>query len=365
MGSAGPWPFTTQVTYRLPSGVELSWESRKHRRQVEQDVVSDPGPAVKERRAALRNGWWQRALRIHAYRWSWWAVLWFNVGSHAFVYAAICLFIPYFNDSRSIFEANTGWSSQVLGVGFWLAGCLFEFMAVFTTSPASKWYQRPKPLLPSNRRKHDPFIYQDAYVSNMARPWTIRRCFDRMDLVIPVMRTIGTLLFLVATVAYSGSFTLTSHQRIGLVFVCGIVGSVFLFISAYLGLVECCHRWLPFQYPVVDSFRHLGWWTNVLTIFGSLALLAYYITLTVQPSLLDQRQGPAYPYIVFAVLYTVSDWFQAVEQGELYRWELGPNASNRARIAVAEQSGNPNTASPAPYSAEYPPAPPAGQMEMV
>ena len=38
----------------------------------------------------------------------------------------------------------------------------------------------------------------------------------------------------------------------------------------------------------------------MLYILGSLSLLAYAIMLWKEPSLLDQRQGPAIPYLIFA-----------------------------------------------------------------
>lgn len=59
----------------------------------------------------------------------------------------------------------------------------------------------------------------------------------------------------------------------------------------------------------------------MLNLLASFGLLAYFISLWYQPELLDQRQGPAIPYLIMAVLFTASDWLQAVEQGEEYYYE--------------------------------------------
>ena len=64
-----------------------------------------------------------------------------------------------------------------------------------------------------------------------------------------------------------------------------------------------------------------------------MSLIAYAITLWKQPDLLDQRQGPAIPYVIFAALFTVMDWFHAVEQGERCEFELGPNQQTEAMLA--------------------------------
>ena len=298
LSSTGPFPFTTLVTYQLPqSGALATWEARRHRRQVEQFSANVPA-AVEERRAALARPWWSRILRVHLKRWSWWAVLWFNVGSHALVYAAICLFIPYFNDNgRGIYQANTGWSSNVLAAIFWLAGSLFELAALLTEKPASKWYQVPRPMLSSNRKKVDPRVYDCAYVDDPTAQWKARAVLRRMDFWIILIRMAGFCAFVVATVAYSGAFTLDHSTRIAFVFAAGIFAATMLLIGNYMSLAECCHQWAPVKrgMGLGASLRFMDWWINVLATLASLALLAYYIDLTCQPQLLDPAPGPGVP----------------------------------------------------------------------
>ena len=321
---SGPYPFTTLIHYRLPqSQTDVTWESRKHRRQVEQESYPDALPAVAARRAALRRPWWHRILRVHLWRWSWWAVLWFNVGSHALLYAAICLFIPYFNTGTGVYQANTGWSSNVLAAAFWLAGSVFEIAAVCSVKPAGKWYQVPKPLLPSNRRKVDPRTYDCAYVDAPLAGVRTSGVWRRMDFWLCSTRLVAYLAFLVATIAYSGAFEpLTNAQRDGAVFAMGILAGVLLIVTSYLQMVECCHQWLPWKRAGSGAtLTHIDWWHCIFSLVASFAFLAYYIDLTCQPELLDQRQGPAYPYIVMAAFFTASDWMQAVEQGEHFVYE--------------------------------------------
>ena len=319
----GPAPFTTHITYRLPtSNSEVTWEERRHRRQVEQDSTADLSPSVQAKRAELARPWYKRVHLVHLKRWSWWAVLWYNVGSHALVYAAVCLFIDYFNTDTGIYQANTGWSSNVLAAVFWLAGILFEIMAAWTVKPAGKWYQVPRPLLKRNQRKVDPRVYDTAYVEDPRGAGGCGGSMQLLEVWILSSRLLGMLFFLVATVSYSGAFSLSQGERIGLVSVCGILCGVFLLIANYLSMAECCHQWLPWKRAGLgSSFSHLDWWISALGITASLAMLAYYIDLTVQPALLDQKQGPAIPYLIMAVCFTVSDWCQAIEQGDRFYWD--------------------------------------------
>ena len=350
--NAGPAPFTSLLSYRLPSSnAEVTWEARKHRRQVEQLCVSNLPASVEAKRAERTRPWWNRLHLIHLKRWSWWAVLWYNVGSHALVYAAICLFIPYFNTDTGIYQANTGWSSNVLAAVFWLTGIVFEIMAAWSVRPVGKWYQVPKPLLKRNQRKVDPRVYDCAYVEDPRSAWRMGAFGQRLEGWILTARLLGVLCFVIATVSYSGAFSLTHGQRVGLVSVVGILCGSCLTIANYLSLAECCHQWLPVKRVGRSSIHYLDWWANVLAVLASLAMLAYYIELTVQPDLLDQRQGPAYPYIVMACLFTVSDWLQAIEQGEHFHYE---RATPAQPVAAAPMNAFAATA-PAPAPASVPP----------
>ena len=355
---AGPAPFTSLLTYRLPtSNAEVTWEARKHRRQVDQECTADLPASVQAKREALRRPWWNRIHLIHLRRWSWWAVLWYNVGSHALVYAAICLFINYFNTDTGIYQANTGWSSNVLAAAFWLAGIVFEIMAAWTARPAGKWYQVPKPLLKRNQRKVDPRVYDCAYVHDprASSAWRMGGFGQRLEGWILTARLLGIVCFVIATVSYSGAFSLSQGQRVGLVSVVGILCGSCLTLASYLSLAECCHQWLPVKRVGRSSIHYLDWWINVLALLASLAMLAYYITLTVQPDLLDQRQGPAYPYIVMACLFTISDWLQAIEQGEHFYYDKATPAQQVAAapmnaFAVSALTAAPSVVVSPPYT---------------
>ena len=329
VSSSGPAPFyPTEVVYQLPaSGTLLSWESRPFRRQTEQSLLSNIPSSVAERRAALHLPWYKRLIKVDLRRWSWWAVLNFNIGSHALVYAGVCLFIDYFNTDNGVYEANTGWSSNFLAACFWLAACFCEIMALATENESGKWYTRPTPLLPRNQRKVDPHVYDCQYIDRITPRSSVGMLLRRIDVWIVALRLVGVLAFTVAAVAFSGAFTnLSWAAQIGAVFVMYIVAAACFLAAAILTLAECCHSWVPLRRgSLYQSITSLEWLSSVLYILGSLSLLAYAITLWKEPSLLDQRQGPAIPYLIFACLFTVMDWLHAVEQGERCEFEMGPN----------------------------------------
>lgn len=318
---------------------------------MEQHFLSVPAD-VQKRRNELRHHWWQRILSVHIKRWSWWAVLWFNVGSHIFIYAAVCLFIPFFNTDRGVYQANTGWSSNVLAVAFWLAANLCEIMAIRTARPASKWFQVPHPLLPWNKRKINPHVYDCAYVDNPTPSFNPFAVVWRVDIWIPMLRMIAVLAFLIETISYSGAFNLTDTHRTDVVFVMGFLASGLFIITAYLSLAECCHQWIPVKKSIYSSWTFLDYWINVLNLLASFALLAYFIDLWYQPDLLDQRQGPAYPYLIMAVLFTASDWLQAIEQGEEFYFE-----QRNIQTAPAPEV-EPSVESANEYRMDIPPIPP-------
>ena len=328
VSARGPAPFVTEVVYQLPAtGTLLSWESREYRRQTEQRLLANIPPSVAERRAALQLPWYKRVVKLDIRRWSWWAVLNSNVGSHALVYAAICMFINFFNTDNGVYEANTGWSSNFLAAIFWLGGCFCEIMALDTANEAAKWYTAPTPLLPKHQRLVDPHVYDCAYIDRLTPRNTVGMLLRRIDVWIVAFRLIAVLTFTVAAVAFSGSFTsLSWASQIGAVFLIYILSGACFLVAALLSLAEACHSWVPLrQRSLVRSATSLEWWSCVLFVLGSLALLAYGVALWKLPSLLDQRAGPAIPYLLFAVLFTLMDWLHAIEQGERCQFELGPN----------------------------------------
>ena len=328
VSARGPAPFVTEVVYQLPaSGTLLTWESREFRRQTEQRLVANIPSSVAERRAALELPWYKRLLKVDLKRWNWWAILNFNVGSHALLYAAVCLFISYFNTDNGVYEANTGWSSNFLAACFWIAACFCEIMALATANESSKWYTRPSPLLPKNKRKVDPHVYDCQYIGRITPRNTVGMLLRRIDVWIVAFRLLGVLAFTVGTVAFTGAFTnLTWADLIGAVFIMYIVAGACFLVAAILSLAETCHGWVPLRHgSLLRSITSLEWVSCVLYVLGSLALIAYGITLWKMPDLLDQRQGPAIPYIIFAALFTAMDWLHAVEQGERCEWEMGPN----------------------------------------
>ena len=345
VSARGPAPFyPTEVTYQLPaSNTLLTWESRHFRRQTEQRLVANVPSSVAERRAALGLPWYKRLVKVDLKRWNWWAILNFNVGSHALVYAAVCLFIPFFNTGNGVYEANTGWSSNFLAAVFWIAGCFCEIMALATVNDTGKWYTRPTPLLPSNKRKVDPHVYDCQYIDRLTPRSSFSVLVRRIDVWIVAFRLVGVLAFTVAAVAFSGAFTaLTWADLVGAVFMMYVVAAVCFICAAWLTIAESCHGWMPLVNGSLSrSLGSVEWWANWLYFLGSWALLAYAICLWKQPDLLGQRFGPArpaIPYLIFAVLFTVMDWLHAVEQGERCEFEMGPNQQTEpATHALAGQ----------------------------
>ena len=329
VSARGPAPFTpTEVVYQLPaSGTLLTFESREFRRQTEQQLVANVPSAVAERRAALTLPWYKRLIKIDIRRWNWWAILNFNIGSHALVYAAISLFIHYFNTGNGVYEANTGWSSIFLAAVFWLGGCFCEIMALATANETAKWYTRPTPLLPSHQRNIDQHVYDCQYIDRITPASTPAMLLRRIDVWIVAFRLLGVLAFTAASVAFSGAFTnLSWADLIGSVFLMYIVAGACFMFAAILSLAETSHSWLMLRHgSLYRSITSLEWVSCLLYLLGSLALLAYGITLWKEPSLLDQRRGPAIPFIIFSVLFTLMDWLHAVEQGERCEFEMGPN----------------------------------------
>ena len=88
--------------------IHTQWSSRRHRKQVAQRIVissANSGPSVDKLKHITvdhKLGTWTRIKQHHVHSMSWWSVLCWNIGSHAYIYAGVCMFIPFFDSDNYV-----------------------------------------------------------------------------------------------------------------------------------------------------------------------------------------------------------------------------------------------------------------------
>jgi hypothetical protein len=368
----GPKPFITHIKWRCGANSQVfpTWASRLFRKQLEQTIMHGNGDqsAGERTNSPTKNSNWHRALSLWIDRWAWWAVLFYNVGSHSFIYAGICLFIPFFNKDETNYKYNTGWTSLVLSGLSWLLAvacdiislCLtsrtlpiywspptklcikktFPFLFVKYTHKFSKIKEHEITVQParnasataSNNNNNNTNNSNDGSADNLRNndpddPFAGWSSF-RFDWLVLIPRVIGILLLTGWAFTWSGDFVLPAPTMLPLLLT---VGSIFLLIGAYFNIVEHVASWNPcrirgpFPSNTKNSLLLIMHWAY---FSGCALFLAYSIVLLVAAHisnydmLLDQSKfGAAYPFLIASLLFTVADWIQFIEQGKQFKWQ--------------------------------------------
>ncbi|TJZ54587.1 hypothetical protein FCH28_15970 [Streptomyces piniterrae] len=245
----GAGPFTTRVTWRLPGGGEVVWESRLARRRGVLAVRTPSAEGGRHARAdEVSVG---RLRRLNAV-----AATAFVIGGALFAAGAgVALF-------------GSGDATESASIYF--AGGLFFNTGGYTSL-----------LQVINAPRH--VIGDTTMVTHRWRWWSYEP--TRVDWLSVFLLFAGTLVF---GVNLLDSFLqgLTVQQINRLIWVPDVVGCVLFLASGHLALVEVCHgrpRLLP---------RSLGWWIVAVNQLGSVlfmvsALAAYTRPATGSPVNID------------------------------------------------------------------------------
>jgi hypothetical protein len=201
----------TFVDHLRPDGVIVRWESRRHRKHLQD------GPAA-------GSTWWAPRAR------GWWIAVLFAVGSLLFALGAV----PGYASA-----VGARWDNVTFFIG-----------SLFFTSAAFLTYREavdaaPPAVNPAHRRF---FVYQPG----------------RIDWWATGVQLVGTLYFNVSTGAavQTDLSAQAAHQH---VWRPDFIGSACFLVASGLAWFEVCHGWAAWR-P-----RSWGWWITLVNLLGSVA----------------------------------------------------------------------------------------------
>ena len=243
--SAGAGPFVTKLVHSLPSGNTVSWESRKHRKQLQQSVQAPTEEKVRERvekgelsakdgeqllargrkREELRRPWYRRLFPFKPEHISWWTAVLFDLGSVCFVFSSICAFIPGIYDSASLNTGYVGWTAFA-GSLFFTVGSLFGVAEVLKAPIIGHWFALSKEEEERLGALAQEQKSRDAASSKAAA--TFLSLLSRLDFYLTVIQMIGATAFSINTLAFSGQWQLGTHETTWLVDFCDVFASLLL-----------------------------------------------------------------------------------------------------------------------------------------
>ena len=224
-------PFVTFVEHVRPDGRVVRWESRRHRKHMEEA-------------AAVGSTWWAPQTR------AWWIAVLFAVGSLLFALGAA----PGYAGA-----VGALWDSVTFFIG-----------SLFFTSAAFLTYREAvdaAPQVPGARRRRF-FVFQPR----------------RIDWWATAVQLVGTLFF---------NFSTGNAMRVDLgaqaanqhVWRPDAVGSICFLVASALAWFEVCHGWLSWR-P-----RSWSWWITLANLVGSVAFGASAVAGYVNPATGEPRNA--------------------------------------------------------------------------
>jgi hypothetical protein len=204
-------PLATFVNHVGQDGRVVRWESRRHRKHLEDAAAAD-------------STWWAPRAR------GWWIAILFAVGSLLFGLGTV----PAYTSA-----VGTGWDLVTFFIG-----------SLFFTSAAFLSYREavdaaPQALNPARRRF---FVYQPG----------------RIDWWATAVQLAGTLYFNAScgTAMVTGLSAQAAHRH---VWRPDAIGSVCFLVASVLAWFEACHGWVAWR-P-----RSWSWWITLANLIGSIA----------------------------------------------------------------------------------------------
>jgi hypothetical protein len=215
----GPGPFVTSLRLRDPTGAEVSWRSRAHRKGG-----ARPAPDVAVGKPRV---WWRPRER------SWWMAVLFSIGSLCFTVAALA----------------SQWSPDPHP---WVDITFFVGSIFFTSASYlqySETINAPHRLAHGTRRRRLRVATWEPH---------------RIDWLAALVQFVGTLAFNLSTFA-ALKHGLTTSQSNRRVWAPDAFGSICFLLSSELAYAEVCHRWVCLR------DRSLSWWIAAGNMLGSIA----------------------------------------------------------------------------------------------
>ena len=204
-------PFVTFVEHARPDGVVAHWDSRRHRKHL-QDA------------AAAGSTWWAPRAR------DWWIAVLFAVGSLLFAVGAV----PGYASA-----AGARWDAVTFFIGslFFTAAGFLTYREAVDAGPQ-----------PSHAARRRFFVFQP----------------HRIDWSATAIQLAGTVFFNLSTgnAVRADLSASAAHQH---VWRPDAIGSVCFLVASALAWFEVCHGWAGWQ-P-----RSWGWWITLLNLVGSVA----------------------------------------------------------------------------------------------
>ncbi|MCX5214408.1 hypothetical protein OG689_34985 [Kitasatospora sp. NBC_00240] len=270
----GAGPFTTRLTWRLPAGETVVWESRLARRRGALSVRAPGGAAASPTTAdADALG---RLRRLNA------------IASVAFVIGG-----ALFALGAAVSQFGSG--DPTVSASVYFAGGLF-----FNTGGYASLLQ----VL--NAPRHS--VADGSLVTQRWRWWAYEPM--RVDWLSAVTLFVGTLVFAV-NLLDSFRQGLTAQQANRSIWTPDVIGCVLFLVSGHLGFVEICHR----SWPCFRS-RNLGWWVVAVNQFGSVLFMVSAVAAFTRPatgSLVDPGIAN-WTTFVGALSFSVGGVLQAFER---------------------------------------------------
>jgi hypothetical protein len=239
----GAGPFTTRLSWRLPEGANVIWESRLARKR-EALLVRRPGDTAGTHvQAETATLIWLRRLNALA-------AGAFIIGGALFALGA------------AVSQFGSGDPTQSASIYF--AGGLFFNAGGYVSL-----------LQVVNTPRHDGAT--GSLVTARWRWWSYEPL--RLDWLSAFSLFVGTLAF---GVNLLDSFLqgLTVHQVNRLIWAPEVIGCVLFLISGHLAFAELCHRSLPCL-----RARSLGWWVVAVNQFGSALFMIAALAAFTRPTI--------------------------------------------------------------------------------
>ncbi len=204
-------PFVTFVEHVRPDGVVARWDSRRHRKHL-QDA------------ATAGSMWWAPRAR------DWWIAVLFAVGSLLFALGAV---------SGYASAVGARWDAVTFFIGslFFTAASFLSYREAVDAGPQ-----------PSHADRRRFFVFQPR----------------RIDWWATAIQLAGTVFFNVST-GNAVRVDLTASAAHQHVWRPDAYGSVCFLVASALAWFEVCHGWTGWQ-P-----RSWGWWITLLNLVGSVA----------------------------------------------------------------------------------------------
>jgi hypothetical protein len=223
-------PFVTFVEHRRPDGVVAHWESRRHRKHLEQGADE----------SSVGSTWWAPKAR------GWWIAVLFAVGSLLFALGTLPGYVG---------AVGGRWDAATFFVG----SLFFTSAGYLTYREAVDAGVRP-PDAPPRRF----FVYQ---------PW-------RIDWWATAVQLAGTLFFNVSC-GNALRVNLTTEAASQHVWRPDALGSICFLVASALAWFEVCHGWVAWR-PRGDGAW--SWWITLVNLAGSVAFGVSAVAGYIDPS---------------------------------------------------------------------------------